>query len=71
MKTGILVITLLLTAMQWAYAADADKKQEKAKESGGFTQGEKGKAKEALEQSAGQKTSDVKVPDVPKPTPVK
>jgi|GEM_PF-6311798 len=75
MRIGILILSLLMAAAQLSYAADAGKKKEatvgkdKAKDT--FTQGQKGKAKESLEQSAGKKTSDVKVPDVPKPTPVK
>lgn len=38
---------------------------------GKFNQGTQGKAKEGLEDTAGKKTGDVKVPDVPPPTPAK
>ncbi|MGE5386695.1 MAG: hypothetical protein ACM3SV_12520 [Betaproteobacteria bacterium] len=76
MKKLVLALSLGLSALfavaQVAQAADDKKKDtqaEKTKDT--FTQGKSGEAKDALEKSAGKKTDDVKVPDVPKPTPVK
>jgi hypothetical protein len=49
-----------------AFAGDNSGKDQTGK----FTQGTKGHALDALEQSAGKKIQDVKVPEPPKPTPV-
>lgn len=55
-----------------AFAAEQKKDAKAEKEpSDRFTQGKQGEAKDALEKTAGQKTGDTKVPDVPPPTPVK
>ena len=76
MKKGIVIASLLFSALlaasQFALAADnkkTDTSNKEAKDT--FTQGKQGEAKDALEKSAGKKAEDVKVPDVPKPTPVK
>ena len=72
MKKGLLkkmVVLMVILAVLFvcgaSFAADTKKDQ-----SGKFTQGKQGQAKEALEQSAGKKANDVKVPDVPPPTKV-
>lgn len=52
----------------FSFAADKGQSNDRW---GKFNQGTQGHAKEGLEDTAGKKLKDVKVPDVPKPTPVK
>jgi len=66
-KKGVILLTVIafLSVLTVSFA------EEKNTGSGKFNQGTKGHAKEGLEDTAGKKLNDVKVPDVPAPTPVK
>lgn len=66
------VIVTVLSALVWisssSFAADSSKKGKSGENE--FTQGKKGEARKALEETAGKKLQDVKVPEPPKPTRV-
>ena len=69
-EVAIFVAVVFFVAVGSAlYAADkSDKNLTESTTWGKFNQGTQGHAKEGLEDTAGKKTTDVKVPDVPKPT---
>lgn len=65
-RKAVILLTLVIFVCIGSISFAAEKKTT----SGKFNQGTQGKAKEGLEDTAGKKIEDVKVPEVPKPTPV-
>lgn len=65
-RKGLIVAALFAFMCVTGSSFAAEKKEASDK----FYQGKQGQALDALEKTADKKAKDVKVPDVPKPTPV-
>lgn len=69
-RTAVIVAALFpfVCISSGSFAAESSSKDKSGENK--FTQGKKGEARKALEETAGKKIPDVKVPEPPKPTRV-